>query len=59
MKIFYEVRNMEKAIEIMINNQKTFVELRDDIKSSKVTDEESIIKIKQIIKNNKNEKDIT
>ena len=59
MKIFYEVRNMEKAIEIMINNQKTFVELRDDIKSSKVTDEESMIKIKQIIKNNKNEKDIT
>jgi len=57
LKIYDEVEDMEEAIHIMIDNQTKFEELRDNIKSRKVNDEEAISSIKRITKNYKYEKD--
>lgn len=56
MKIFNEVGDMEYAIKIMMTNEKNMVELRDDIKSRRVSEEEALEIIRKTIKKAEYEK---
>ena len=57
LKTYDIVGNMEEAIDIMIENQPKFEELRDSIKNRKVDAEEAISNIKRITKNYQYEKE--
>lgn len=56
MKIYEMIGDMEKAIQIMIKREKFFEELKDDISTRIITEEEAIFKIQRLIKNLEYEK---
>ena len=49
-KTYEQVGSMEVAIDIMIKNQSRFEELKDELKSTRITEEEAIGQIKNFIK---------
>ena len=49
-KTYEQVGSMEVAIDIMIKNQSRFEELKDELKSTRITEEEAIEQIKNFIK---------
>lgn len=55
--IYDVVLDMEIAIQIMIDNQSQFEQIRDELKSRKIDEEESLIKVKRITKNYHYEKE--
>lgn len=57
MNIYDVVGDMEIAIQIMIENQSQFEQIRDDLKSRKIDEEESLIKVKKITRNYHYEKE--
>lgn len=58
LKAYDITNNMEIAIQIMIENQAKFEQIRDDLKGRKIDEEESINIIKRIAKNYQYEKEI-
>lgn len=57
MKIYEEVKDMELAIHIMIENESEITELKDSIKSRKTDEENALYKIRKITKNYNYEKE--
>ncbi len=57
MKAYDITKDMETAIQIMIENQPKFEEIRDNLKARKIDEEESINIIKRITKNYQYEKE--